>query len=103
MSDNGAQYSSSKFESFATAYGFTSNTSSPRYPQSNGEAERAVQTLKGLLKRASDPYLALMNYRASLLKCGFSPAEKLFGRKLRTQVPAIPSNLIPNWPTFEKV
>ena len=103
MSDNGTQYTSSKFASFASTYGFTLNTSSPLYPQSNGEAERAVQTLKGLLKKASDPYLALLNYRATPLKCGFSPAEKLFGRKLRTQVPAIPSNLIPNWPTLGKM
>ena len=103
VSDNGTQYSSSKFASFATAYGFTLSTSSPKYPQSNGEAERAVQTLKGLLKRASDPYLALLNYRATPLKCGFSPAEKLFGRKIRTQVPAIPSNLIPAWPTYDKM
>ncbi|KAJ8012600.1 hypothetical protein DPEC_G00044550 [Dallia pectoralis] len=32
---------------------------------SNGEVERAVRTIKSLLKKSSDPYLALMAYRAA--------------------------------------
>jgi len=41
---------------FAEEYGFEHQTSSPRYPQSNGEVERAVQTIKKLLKINDDPY-----------------------------------------------
>ena len=51
ISDNGPQYSSSQFQSFAKTWGFTHITSSPRYPQSNGLSERTVQTVKRLLER----------------------------------------------------
>ena len=63
MSDNGPQYSSYQFSHFAKDYGFTHLTSSPHFPQSNGEAERGVKTMKELLKKSSDPYLALLTYR----------------------------------------
>ena len=62
-SDNGPQYASQDFTNFAESYGFQHLTSSPCYPQSNGQAERTVQTVKRLLKQASDPYLALEQHR----------------------------------------
>ena len=97
-SDNGPQYSADLFSQFADEYGFVHNPSSPKYPQSNGEAERAVQTIKTLLTKNNDPYLALLAYRSTPLENGYSPAELLMGRKIRTTVPMAPSQLIPSLP-----
>ena len=102
-SDNGPQYSSAEFAKFAKDWGFKHVTSSPKYPQSNGEVERAVQTVKMLLKKEEDPHKALLAYRSTPLENGFSPAELLFGRKIRTTVPTISENLTPKWPDLSKV
>ena len=56
ITDNDQQFAAFVFRKFSNAYGFTHVTSSPRYSQSNRKAERAVQTVKDLLKKASDPY-----------------------------------------------
>lgn len=103
ISDNGPQYASGLFQKFATDYGFRHVTSSPHYPQGNGEAERAVQTVKRLIQNAQDPYLALLAYRATPLKNGYSPAELLMGRKLRTTLPENPKNFLPQWPDLGEV
>ena len=93
ISDNGPQFASWDFSKFAKSYDFVHTTSSPRYPQSNGEAERAVRTIKALLKKADDPLLALLAYR-------YSPAELLMCRRLRTTVPVVPEQLQPKMPDY---
>ena len=103
VTDNGPQYSSHVFEEFAKEYGFTHVTSSPRFAQSNGHAERAIQTVKQLLKKCSDPHLALLTYRSTPLEHGFSPAQLLMSRQLRTTVPIVPSQLKPSVPDYTTV
>ena len=95
ISDNGPCFSAESFQEFAASYGFVQSTSSPRYPRSNGEVERAVRTAKGLLKKNEDPYLALLTYRSTPLQNGLSPSELLMGRRLQTQLPVLPSTLVP--------
>ncbi len=95
ISENGTQYSSQLFSDFAKRYGFRHITSSPRYPQTNGEANRVVQTIKKLLDKSSDPHLALLLYRVTPLQLGYSPAELLMGRNLRSTVPMALNQLIP--------
>ena len=48
------------YKQFTSEYQFTLITSSSFYPQSNGEAERTVGTVKSLLRKEGDPYLALL-------------------------------------------
>ena len=51
ISDNGPQFSSFEFKKFSDHYGFKHTTSSPYFSQSNGQAERCVQTVKNLIKK----------------------------------------------------
>ena len=95
MSDNGPQFSSEAFTNFAKTFDFTHVTSSPHFPQSNGEAERAVKTMKNLLEKADDPYLAILAYRSTPLRNGYSPAELLMNRRLRSNIPIIRDLLKP--------
>ena len=97
LSDNGPQFSSREFEDYC----FTHITSSPYHHQGNGEAERAVQTMKNLPKKSTDPYIALLNYRTTPLLHGYSPAELMMNRKLRNCVSTIPSQHIPFKPEVE--
>ena len=67
-------------------------TSSPRYPQSNGCVEIAVQMVKRLMKKAkrdcADVYLALLDYRNTPTQgTESSPAQRLMSRRTKTLIP----------------
>lgn len=99
--DNGPQYSSVEFTSFARKWNFEHVTSSPHFPRSNGLSERFVQTAKQLLKRCaedgSDLQLALLLSRNTPRDAELQSANhRLFSRILRTTVPTVDTVLKPN-------
>lgn len=71
-SDSGPEYASAEFTLFAKERGFTYSTSSPHFPRSNGKAERAVETIKSLLRKEKDPTKGLLTYRSNPLAGGLS-------------------------------
>ncbi|XP_037567987.1 uncharacterized protein K02A2.6-like [Dermacentor silvarum] len=96
-SDNGPPISSNQFAAFSSEYDFDHITSSPRYPQSNGLAEKGVPVVKRILKETTetnqDFWLGLLAYRTTPLDGATSPAEILQSRKLRTTLPDIQDGL----------
>lgn len=95
ITDNRPQIGSAEFKSFATEYGFRHVTSIPHYPQSNGQAERMVQTIKNLIIKAKDPHKAILDYRNTPLDMGLSPAQLFLNRRLKTSLPTSAQLLMP--------
>jgi hypothetical protein len=95
FSDGGPQFTSSQFVRFRKEWDFQHTRSSPHYPQSNGQVERTVQTVKRALRKAlesgEDPYLAMLTINTTPDASGMSPAEKLFRRRARSQIPSMRS------------
>lgn len=99
VSDNNP-FNSATYLSFADEWGFHPVFTSPHYPQSNGHAERTVQTVKMLLRKCLEDgtsfQYALLQYRNTpVADTGFSPAQTLHGRRLRTKLPVASQLLTP--------
>ena len=89
-------FSSQEMRSFAAEYDFQIITSSPRYPQSNGFAERSVRIVKSWLKKSVDLSEALLEYHNTpITGMPYSPAQLLMSRNCRTKVPSAPKTLQP--------
>ena len=60
-------FNSHEFLQFAREWNFQVVTSSPTYPQSNGQSEKSVGIVKSLMRKSHheghDPYIALLQYR----------------------------------------
>ena len=100
LSDN-MPFGSREFKDFAYEWGIKTTTSSPTYAQSNGQAERCMQILKGLLKKADedgrDPYLALLEYgNTPVAGLQYTPSQMLMSRLLRSKLPTKQTLLQPN-------
>ncbi|PIO65753.1 integrase core domain protein [Teladorsagia circumcincta] len=93
VTDNGTQFSSKEFSEFCTRNGIKHRFSPPFHPQSNGQAERFVDTFKRTLQKlrgegATQEALQkfLFTYRRTPCPTlsGKSPAEVFLGRRLRS-------------------
>ena len=93
VSDNATAFTSSEFTEFLKKNGIRHVRTPPYHPASNGLVERAVQTFKEGLKRIKEGSLNtrvarfLFKYRLTPhSSTGVSPAELMFGRKLKSQL-----------------
>lgn len=96
VSDNGKEFKSNELNHWLQLNGIRKMESPVYSPWSNGTAERAVQTVKNGLKAYklntvhSDfkSYLQriLFHHRVSTVRNGKSPAEHMFGRRLRVPI-----------------
>ena len=76
--DGGSQFTAWEFARFSKNWGFQHTLLSPYNSQSNGKAESAVKIAKQLLKRSTDPYLALLEWRNTpTIGMGSIPAQRL--------------------------
>ncbi|XGW09189.1 hypothetical protein V3C99_011472 [Haemonchus contortus] len=94
VSDNGTQFTSAEFQDFCRINGIKHVRSPPFHPQSNGQAERFVDTFKRSIGkiRSKGPavdalHTFLFTYRNTPCTAspdGRSPAENFIGRRLRS-------------------
>ena len=94
-------FGSREFKDFAYEWGIKTTTSSPTYAQSNGQAERCVQIMKGIFKKADedgrDPYLALLECRTiPVAGLQYTPSQMLMSRLLRSKLPTKQTLLQPH-------
>lgn len=90
--DNEPQFkrvAGSEFHRFTQEWGFEHRTSSRKCHRIDGFAEVAVGTIKRSLRKTPNSFIALQAYRVAPLGNGYSSAELLMGRKLRTSLPYV--------------
>ncbi|XP_039450654.1 uncharacterized protein K02A2.6-like [Culex pipiens pallens] len=97
VSDNGRQFCSEHFERYCDVNGIMHLKTAPYHPQSNGQAERFVDTFKRTLKKIQAGGEELEEAIDTFLQCyrstpcrsapeGKSPAEVLLGGRIRTSL-----------------
>ena len=76
-SDNGPQFTSKEFRSFAHQWGFHHQTSTPYYPQSNGRAEATIKSMKQIIRAAwNGRYMNEEKLCRALLQYRNTPSRK---------------------------
>ncbi|GFO04660.1 Pol polyprotein [Plakobranchus ocellatus] len=92
-------FNSQEFLKFAKEWDFHVTTTSPLYPQANGQVERFVGIIKTAMKKSQDPNIAILQCRNTpITGLKYSPAQLLFNRRLRDNIPTLKINLKPAIP-----
>ena len=94
VSDNGPKFIGNAYKKFSKKWDFKHTTSSPVHPQSNGQVERTIQTIKTILYKKfennEDPYLALLSIQSAHGPSNNTPPTTLFfNRTVRTIIPSV--------------
>ena len=92
-SDGGPQFRE-EFKTWCSENNMIHELSSAHHHQSNGHAESAVKEMKHLLEKTNnfnDFQKALHKYRNTPRYDGLSPTQWMFGRRMRSEAPALPS------------
>nr|XP_049467006.1 uncharacterized protein K02A2.6-like [Anopheles coluzzii] len=111
VSDNGRQFTSWEFEDFCNSNGIEHIRSPPYHPQSNGQAERFVDTFKRALSKIRKGKVSLqeaidvflLTYRSTpnkLLENQKTPADVMFNRRIRTTLELLRPPLRPSPSTY---
>ena len=91
ITDAGKQFTGDLFAQFSEEWRFTHKVASPHHQQTNGLAERTIQSIKNLIKKTidnnEDVYLALLSFRNTPVYDSFSPSQILMSRCLRDNLP----------------
>ena len=92
ISDNGPEFKGEAYQKFSKTWDFQHLTSSPTYPESNGQVERTIQLVKKTLTKAfcnnEDLYLALRSIRVNPGPFyNTAPATLFFNRPIRSTLP----------------
>ena len=100
--DNGPQFVSEQFKSYLVENGVVHKTSTPLWPQANGEVERQNRSILKILKIAhaegknmhAELRKFLMAYRTTTHgSTGNTPAKLLFNREMRSKLPELKETL----------
>ena len=107
ITDNGSAFKSAEFNSFLHKLEIRRIPSSPHFHQSNGRAERAVQTIKQILRKceqgkAADEVLAAITaYHYTPIDDHLpTPAELFLNRRINT---CLTASLLPTLPATTKL
>lgn len=103
VSDNASTFTSNEFQLFLKSNGIQHKLSAPYHPQSNGQAERYVQTVKNALKKVmTEPGTLNLKLNRFLLQyrktpnatTGISPSMLLQNRDIRTTIDMVKPNIV---------